>query len=389
MQMFEIIGRYNTAVVYANAIDSNSYAQILEMCNNEKLKNSRIRMMPDTHASSGCLVGTSITFDECVNPSFIGDDIGCGMQVYKLEEKETDFARLDEVIHTMIPSGTTIHEKSPSELSRVPLDGLFCFDFLRHDTVNRSFGTLGGGNHFVEMDKAPDGTLYIVIHSGSRFLGRNVSRYHKMQAFFTTNGIDPSEGRKKKMTPEGAVAKTPIERCFLTGENRDKYLHDMNIAVKYAAESRKLMGETIVDAMGYHVAETFTTIHNYIDTEKKVLRKGAVSAAKGERLIIPINMRDGSLICRGKGNPEWNYTAPHGSGRVLNRAEAKSLIDIDEFRSVMEGIYSTSVNESTIDESPMAYRRIDDILSVLSPTAEVVERLVPVYNFKSSKPDIE
>lgn len=384
--MFEIVGRYNRATVYAEMVDKDSFAQILRMCNNEKLKGSRIRMMPDTHASAGCTVGTSLTFDDRVNPSFVGDDIGCGMQVYELADRNIDFAELDKTIRESIPSGPRIFDHAISQIKNVPLDSLHCFDFIRYDTVKRSFGTLGGGNHFIEVDKAADGRLYLVIHSGSRRLGRDVAGFHNAAAFFCACGIDPKEAARKKLRPGEIKSGYSLGECFLSGGLLEEYLNDMKLAVNYASESRKAMGETIISKMNLHPVSSFATIHNYIDTENKILRKGAVSAQAGETIIIPINMKDGALICRGRGNVDWNYTAPHGSGRVLRRSEAKELIPLDEFKAEMEGVFTTSVNESTIDESPMAYRRVDEILNVIDPTAEVVERILPVYNFKASRP---
>ena len=384
--MFEIVGRYNRATVYAEMVDKDSFAQILRMCNNEKLKGSRIRMMPDTHASAGCTVGTSLTFDDRVNPSFVGDDIGCGMQVYELADRNIDFAELDRTIRESIPSGPRIFDHAISQIKNVPLDSLHCFDFIRYDTVKRSFGTLGGGNHFIEVDKAADGRLYLVIHSGSRRLGRDVAGFHNAAAFFCACGIDPKEAARKKLRPGEIKSGCSLGECFLSGGLLEEYLNDMKLAVNYASESRKAMGETIISKMNLHPVSSFATIHNYIDTENKILRKGAVSAQSGETIIIPINMKDSALICRGRGNVDWNYTAPHGSGRVLRRSEAKELITLDEFKAEMEGVFTTSVNESTIDESPMAYRRVDEILNTIDPTAEVVERILPVYNFKASRP---
>ena len=384
--MFEIVGRYNRATVYAEMVDKDSFAQILRMCNNEKLKGSRIRMMPDTHASAGCTVGTSLTFDDRVNPSFVGDDIGCGMQVYELADRNIDFAELDRTIRESIPSGPRIFDHAISQIKNVPLDSLHCFDFIRYDTVKRSFGTLGGGNHFIEVDKAADGRLYLVIHSGSRRLGRDVAGFHNAAAFFCACGIDPKEAARKKLRPGEIKSGCSLGECFLSGGLLEEYLNDMKLAVNYASESRKAMGETIISKMNLHPVSSFATIHNYIDTENKILRKGAVSAQAGETIIIPINMKDGALMCRGRGNVDWNYTAPHGSGRVLRRSEAKELITLDEFKAEMEGVFTTSVNESTIDESPMAYRRVDEILNTIDPTAEVVERILPVYNFKASRP---
>lgn len=384
--MFDIIGRWNTATVYAASVDSESYAQVLRMCNLEKLKDSRIRMMPDMHASEGCTVGTSMTVGEYVNPAYVGGDIGCGMQVCRIEETAVDFARLDECIRAQIPSGAAIFSRANPAIRALDLKRLHCYEYLRHETVSRSLGTLGGGNHFIEMARGmEDGALYLIIHSGSRRLGRDVALYHQNQAFFEHHGITSEEAKKKGLRPRSIQSNVHPSSCFLSGENRRRYLHDMNIAVEYAALSRNLMAQTIVDTLGLTVSASFTTIHNYIDTEAGVLRKGAVSAKDGEVLLVPINMRDGSLLCVGKGNEDWNCTAPHGAGRVMKRSDAKATLTLAEYREEMQGVYTTSVGESTLDESPMAYRRIGDILDVIGPTAEVRDILEPVYNFKASK----
>lgn len=384
--MFEIVGRYNRAVVYANQVDQASYAQVLQMCNLEELRGSRIRMMPDMHASEGCTVGTSMTIGDRANPSYVGDDIGCGMQVCILNERELDFARLDEAIWERIPFGPRVHPRGNPALKRLPLEELNCFDSIRHTMAAQCLGTLGGGNHFIEVDRDLDGRLYLVIHSGSRRLGRDVARFYQNVAFFDANGISQEEVRKRKLRPTD-VKNSPVKRgqCFLSGESLELYLHDMRIAVEYARLSRQLMAEAIIQALNLEVTDSFVTVHNYIDTEHRILRKGAVSARKGERLIIPINMRDGSLICVGRGNEDWNCTAPHGSGRVSTRAEARESIQMEDYRRAMEGIYSTSVSESTLDESPMAYRPVEEILDTIDPTAEVVGIVTPVYNFKAGR----
>lgn len=387
--MFDVIGKYNTAVIYALNTDSESYAQVLKMCNTEELKGCRIRMMPDMHAAEGCTVGTSMTVGDKINPAYVGSDIGCGMQVYRLADRDVDFARLDSVIRSEIPSGAAIFPRTSPAIKQVSIEELYCFPTLRFDTVNRSIGTLGGGNHFIEIDRGADGELYLVIHSGSRRLGKDVALYHQKTAFFTTHGITPEEVAKKKMKVTDVKSRLVPSKCFLSGVYAERYFHDMDIALKYAEVSRKDMGEKIISAMGFTVDESFTTVHNYIDTAKRILRKGAVSAALGEKLIIPINMRDGSLICRGKGNDEWNCTAPHGAGRLMKRSDAKASITLDEYRAAMKGIYTTSVNESTIDESPMAYRSIDDIIDAIEPTVEITDIALPVYNFKASKGPVD
>lgn len=383
--MFDIIGKYNSATVYANTVDNESYSQVLAMCNVEELKDCKIRMMPDMHAAEGCTVGTSIAFTDKINPSYVGSDIGCGMQVYKLSDGTPDFQQLDDCIRTYIPSGALIHEKATPGIRQIPLDKLYCKEALYHDIVARSFGTLGGGNHFIEVDKGMDGSFYLIIHSGSRRLGKDVAAYYQKVAFFASNGVAPEDAIRKRIRFSSIKSPSPYGSCFLQGEYTEKYLHDMNIAVQYAELSRKQIGEEIIDRLGLTVEDSFTTIHNYIDTEAKILRKGAVSAKSGERLIIPINMRDGCLICRGKGNPDWNYTAPHGAGRLMKRSEAKESISLNEYKEAMKGIFSTSVNESTIDESPMAYRSADDIIDTVEPTVEITDISAPVYNFKASK----
>ena len=376
--MFEITGKYNKAAIYATTVDNASYAQVLRMCNMEKLQGSRIAMMPDMHAAEGCTVGTSMTVGEYVNPAFVGGDIGCGMQVFRLSDTSVDFGKLDNCIRERIPSGAKIHERSVFNSRLVDLGDLYCYDYIRHETVLKSFGTLGGGNHFIEMARGTDEKLYLIIHSGSRRLGRDVAQYHQVQAFFAQHGVDPEEARRKRIKVSDIKSTLHPSECFLSGANLERYLHDMDIAVKYALKSRENMGEVIIDSLGLTVEDHFATIHNYIDTKARVLRKGAVSAKEGERLLIPINMKDGSLLCVGKGNPDWNF-------RIMKRSEAKESFTLEEYRREMEGIFTTSVGESTLDESPMAYRRIDEILDAIEPTAEVADILSPVYNFKASK----
>lgn len=387
--MFDIIGKYNSATVYAKTVDNESYSQVLAMCNVEELKDSKIKMMPDMHAAEGCTVGTSLTVTDKINPSYVGSDIGCGMQVYKLSDNEIDFPLLDRCIRTYIPSGAKIHEKATAGIKQIPLEELHCYDTIQYDIVARSFGTLGGGNHFIEIDKSMEGYYYLIIHSGSRRLGKDVAQYHQKVAYFAANGVSPEEAFKKKMRIGDVESKIQFGNCFLSGEYLERYMHDMNIAVQYAALSRKQMGEALINQLGLSVEDSFTTIHNYVDIQDNVLRKGAVSAKKDELLIIPINMRDGCLICKGKGNEDWNCTAPHGSGRMMKRSDAKVSISLEEYKEAMKGIFSTSINESTIDESPMAYRSIEDIVDVVEPTVEIIDITTPVYNFKASKEVID
>lgn len=388
-ELFDITGKYTGARIYATTVDSASYAQVLKMCNTERLAGSHIAMMPDMHAAEGCTVGTSLTIGEYVNPAFVGGDIGCGMEVFKLADNSVDFAAVDNCIRENIPSGAKIHKRSVFDPKEIDLESLYCYDHISRETVLRSFGTLGGGNHFIEIARGTCDELFLIIHSGSRRLGRDVANYHQSVAFFEHHGINAAQAFKKRMQISDVKSTVTPSECFLSGENLAQYLHDMNVAVTYARKSRENMGETIIERLGLHAVEHFATIHNYIDVAAGVLRKGAVSAQKGEKLLIPINMRDGSLLCVGKGNEEWNFTAPHGSGRVMKRSEAKESFTIEEYRKEMEGIFTTSVNESTIDESPMAYRRIDEILDAIEPTADVIDILSPVYNFKASKAAVD
>ena len=382
--MFVIVGKYNQATVYAATVDSEAYAQVLRMCNREELRDSRIRMMPDMHAAEGCTVGTSMTVGDRVNPAYVGGDIGCGMQVYRLDTPSVDLPRLDEAIRGCVPSGAAIFPSPNGAVHRVPLEKLRCYESISHQLVSRSFGTLGGGNHFIELEQGLDGALYLVIHSGSRRLGRDVALYHQAAAFFAALGMDEGEVRRKRLKPADIKTTLRPEDCFLSGYLLENYLHDMDIAVAYASESRRRMGEVILERLGITAADSFATIHNYVDTKARILRKGAVSAQKGERLLIPINMKDGSLLCEGRGNPDWNCTAPHGSGRVMKRSEAKETLSMEDYRREMAGIYSTSVGESTLDESPMAYRRMAEIETAITPTAEVKDILTPLYNFKAA-----
>ena len=381
--MFTIRGKYNTAVVYAGRTDQASVAQVMAMCNTPWLAESRIRMMPDMHAAEGCTVGTSMTISGRANPAWVGGDIGCGMQVYRLQEREIDFAALDAVVRSAIPSGAAIFPGENKAVRQLHLSDLICYEWTRKKIVDASLGTLGGGNHFIEVDRDTDGALYLVIHSGSRRLGRDVATYWQNEAFCQTNGFDPRLFAKKKIDISQAAVRK--DQSYLEGEALQGYLHDMDIAVRYAVRSRELMGEAIMSALQLTPVESFTTIHNYIDTKHGVLRKGAVSAQDGETLIIPINMRDGSLICVGRGNEEWNCTAPHGAGRMMTRSQAKQEISLEAYREAMEGIWTSSVSESTLDESPFAYRGIDEILDVIGETAELTRLLTPVYNFKASK----
>lgn len=401
--MIEIQGTVTTAVCYAKIIEDEAVEQIRQMCSYALTENSRVRIMPDVHAGKGCTIGTTMTVTDKACPNVVGVDIGCGMYTVQLADTELDFEKLDEACH-FIPSGMNVWE---GRIERFDLTALRCFRSLKDSKrLERSLGTLGGGNHFIEIDRAADGTYYLIIHSGSRNLGKQVAEIYQQLAIDLNKGIGDylaardeiirtykEQGRRneiqtalKELSWEQKSHETtvPEELCWLCGTYLDDYLHDVEICQSFAKRSREKMAEIILERTGMTASEAFHTIHNYIDTNERILRKGAIAAHAGEKVLIPINMRDGSVIAVGKGNPEWNYSAPHGAGRIMSRAKAKEVISIDDYKTAMEGIYTTSVNEQTIDEAPMAYKSIDDILEVIRESVDILELMKPVYNFKAS-----
>lgn len=396
-----IEGIYNTAKVFTDVVEERALAQIKTVCDSAAFSGCKIRIMPDVHSGSGCTIGTTMTVIDKVTPNMVGVDIGCGMELIKIAEREVDFSALDALVYARIPSGFDAREKPHAFAERTRVGELRCFKHIKQDNALCSIGTLGGGNHFIEADTDADGNIYIVVHSGSRHLGVEVAEYYQTEGYRalcgnSTKQIDAliarlkAEGRQSEIErtvreAKRAVADFDKALAYVEGELFDDYIHDMKIVQEYAALNRKAMISEITDGLGLTVVDGFTTVHNYIDTDNMILRKGAVSAQKGERLLIPINMRDGSLICIGKGNTDWNYSAPHGAGRLLSRGKAQSTLSLDEFEREMRGIYSTSVRESTLDESPMAYKKIEDILDNIGPTADVVTQIKPVYNFKAAE----
>ncbi len=405
--MLEIRGKVNTAICYAKVIEDGAIEQIRRMCDYGLTEGSRIRIMPDVHEGRGCTIGTTMTVEGRACPNIVGVDIGCGMYTVKLAEQGLDFERIDEACH-YIPSGMNVWE---GRLERFDLTELFCYRSLRDARrLERSLGTLGGGNHFIEIDQAADGTHYLVIHSGSRNLGKQVAEIYQQLAIDLHMGKedyfrqrdeiirtykeagrraeiqDALKALKKDFETQGLAV--PEDICWLYGSFLEDYLHDVEICQRFARRNRERMAEIILDRTDMTSAEAFHTIHNYIDTEERILRKGAIAAHAGEKVLIPINMRDGSVIAIGKGNPEWNYSAPHGAGRVMSRAKAKKAIDMEAYKASMQGIYTTSVNESTIDEAPMAYKSLDDIIDVIRDSVDVIDVMRPVYNFKASENDV-
>ncbi len=401
--MMEIKGKVTTAVCYASVIEKEAIEQIRTMCDYELTAGSRVRIMPDVHAGSGCTIGTTMTILDKVCPNTVGVDIGCGMYTVKLNEKELDFEQIDAAVHS-IPSGMNVWESKTEEFD---LTGLRCYSALKDiSRLECSLGTLGGGNHFIEIDRASDGACYLIIHSGSRNLGKQVAGYYQQRAEDSLIGKDritrerdelirtmKAQGKDQKIhaaleqfthTCGLSAPSVPADLCWLEGPAVTEYLNDVVVCQRFARRSREIMAEKILEKTGLTVSESFHTVHNYIDTDEMILRKGAIAAHRGEKVLIPINMRDGSVIAIGKGNPEWNNSAPHGAGRIMSRAKARSSIDLEEYQKAMQGIYSTSVNENTLDEAPMAYKSLDDIIGVIRDSVDIVEIMKPVYNFKAS-----
>lgn len=406
----EIKGKHNAALVFTDVIEDGAISQIRELCDQEFCEGSRIRIMPDVHAGAGCTIGTTMTITDKIVPNLVGVDIGCGMLTVQLKEKEIDFEALDRVIRERVPSGFATRNKPHDSVRYMlnQLETLKNWSRMNQARAVLSIGTLGGGNHFIECNRDGDGNLYLVVHSGSRHLGVEIAKFYQSAAYNQLNGeigtlnsrADEvnaliarlkSEGRHKDIEKEVRELKgtfktsVPRELAYVSGELMEDYLHDMVIAQKYAFWNRAAMVDEIIQGMGLQVVDQFQTIHNYIDTDNMILRKGAVSAQKGERLLIPINMREGSLLCVGKGNEDWNFSAPHGAGRLMSRTEAKKKFTVTEFEGSMQGIFSTSVNEDTLDECPMAYKNIDDIISNIGDTVEIREIIKPLYNFKASE----
>lgn len=396
--MKEVIGKYNTAKIFTDVVDDKSIEQVKLLCDQEFVTGSKIRMMPDIHAGAGCTIGTTMTITDKICPNLVGVDIGCGMHVTKLNVKEpdVDLEKLDKVIREYIPCGFNVRNTLHQYIRNLRLTELYCYHKISINRAYLSLGTLGGGNHFIEIDKDDDGCLYLVIHSGSRHLGVEVCNYYQNWAIDSNKAgkknmrewiIDElkREGREREISDALSKLKNdiPDSLCYIGGKLFESYLHDMEIVQEYAKRNRIAMTDEIRSAMGWDSEEDFHTIHNYIDTENMILRKGAVSAQAGEKLLIPINMRDGSLICVGKGNPDWNYSAPHGAGRLFGRMEAKRRFGVEEFKESMKGIYTTSVGEDTLDECPMVYKSMDDIINNIGDTVDILKVIKPIYNFKA------
>lgn len=399
--MIELKGKYNEAKIFTDVVDEASISQVLLLLNQEFVSGSRIRLMPDIHAGSGCTIGTTMTITDKIVPNLVGVDIGCGMEVIRVKEKHIELQKLDKLIYEKIPSGFNIREKAHRYFKDINLEDLYCYKQIDMRRAEKSLGTLGGGNHFIEANRDDEGNIYMVVHSGSRHLGLEVANYYQDEGYKELNGsaqkdVDnlimdlKSQGRHKEIQKSIAALKNtkrtniPKQLAYVSDGLFIQYIHDMKIIQKYAELNRQAMMDEMVKGMKLHVVDQFTTIHNYIDTDAMILRKGAVSAKCGETLLIPINMRDGSLICTGKGNDEWNQSAPHGAGRLMSRSAAKQSFTVSEFKKQMEGIYTTSVNRDTLDECPMAYKGTDDIVNNIDDTVEIDRMIKPIYNFKAS-----
>ena len=390
--MITLQGKRNSAIVFAEKIDKETKKKISELLSDEAFADSKIRIMPDAHSSKSAVIGTSMTLYGRVRPSLLGPDIGCGMEAVFIENREVDLEKLDAVIHESIPCGKNIRK---SAIAGFDLGALYCKDAVDTDRAEKSLGTLGGGNHFIELDRCENGGLLLVIHSGSRSLGSGVAEYYEHEAFRAmckkerkkarhSYYEERSEGGFEKSSRKGkSTVKIVRENAVLEGKLFEQYLHDIAIVQSFAEENRMLMADIICREMGFTARDRFSCVHNYIDTEHMILRKGAISARQGERIIVPLNMRDGAVIGTGKGNPEWNFSAPHGAGRACARHEAKKAFTVEEYREQMAGIYTTTADAGSLDECPMAYKSPQKILPFLAETAEIEQIVKPVYNFKA------
>ena len=408
--------------IFTDNIEQEAIDQINTLLEQPAFADCKVRIMPDVHAGAGCVIGFTADLGDKVIPNIVGVDIGCGMFTVELGRIDTgingktdssvvnyvtdiDYEKLDNVIRTCIPSGRNVHE----EINYIfpELKNLRCYNKLKNiDWLERSMGTLGGGNHFIEIDEGFEGRKYLVIHTGSRNLGKQVADYYQNLAVELMIGRDKlayerdrliaeykDQGRSSEIqdaikelrnTWRKKTNDIPKELCYLTGKYRDDYIYDMKICQRFAKQNRLMIALKIMLSMGWYSIDLFETVHNYID-ESNMIRKGAISAKKGEKVLIPINMRDGSLLCVGKGNEDWNCSAPHGAGRIMSRSKARESISMESLRESMTGIYTTSLCESTIDESPMAYKSMNEIINNIKDTVDILDVLKPVYNFKASE----
>jgi RNA-splicing ligase RtcB len=396
--MIEIQGKYNTAKVFTDNLEQAAMSQVINLLNQEFVAGSQIRIMPDTHAGAGCTIGTTMTITDKVVPNLVGVDIGCGMETVILRDERVELQQLDKAIHRLIPSGFDTRKSPHRYMGEIDLTALRCAKHVSLERAELSLGTLGGGNHFIELDRDDDGRLYLVVHTGSRHLGKQVAETYQNAAAKDLKDKSKEvtaliaerkrQGRETDIQAElNKLGARKVDRslAYCEGALFDDYLHDMAIVQRYADWNRRAIVREIIKEMRFKADDQFTTVHNYIDLDSMILRKGAISAKDGERVLIPMNMRDGSLICVGHGNPDWNCSAPHGAGRLMSRSAAKQSITLTQFEKSMEGIYSSTVNKSTIDEAPFAYKPMDEIVANIGGTAEIVKTIRPLYNFKAAE----
>jgi len=359
-----IRGSTSEAIVFTNEIEDSAIEQIKTLCDEKALSGTNIRIMPDVHAGAGCVIGTTMLITDKVVPNLVGVDIGCGMAVRVYDKFNVDFEKLDNTIRNMVPSGFSVNDETQPLYGKTRLSKLAMPEINNISRVERSLGSLGGGNHFIELNESED-KLYLVIHSGSRNIGKQIAEYYQRLA-------------KNKNREESTK-----DLEYVDGVDMDNYLNDMDIAQEFAYLNREQILENITNEMMWKHIDEFQTIHNYIDMNTMILRKGAISSKEGERVIIPMNMRDGSIIATGRGNAEWNYSAPHGAGRIMGRGAAKRLLDVNEFMDTMRGVWSSTVGINTIDESPMAYKSIDKIIDMAGDTIKIDKIIKPIYNYKA------
>ena len=404
--MFTIKGKYSEIKIFASIIEDEALNQLYQMANHPVTEGCNVAVMPDVHAGKGSTIGYTQTLKDRVIVSTVGVDIGCGMLVLKVSKDFImDLPKLDKVIHQKIPSGMNHRASKHPFADKTHLQDLICP--VNRDALLLSVGSLGSGNHFLEVDTDENGDYYIVIHSGSRHLGIEVAKYYQNKAieYWMAGGVEFNIGRSKliqDLKSSGRQAeiadalkkydekkvKMPAELAYLEGPLMEDYLHDMKIAQEYAMLNREAMLDVIISEMGIkkrYILDKFCTIHNYIDLDNMILRKGAISLQKDELAIIPLNMRDGSLIVKGKGNPDMNFSGPHGAGRLMSRSKAKETLKMEDYKASMDGVYTTCVGAATIDEAPQAYKPIESIIENIKDNADVVTRIHPVYNFKSSE----
>ncbi len=390
---------FNNVKVFTDNIDYAALDQLHTLDKTKVFEGQPIRLMPDAHAGAGCCIGFTVPIKDKVIPNLVGVDIACGMFVLEIGKIDLDLEKLDEVIHKVVPSGRNIGDRTLRAAQIIAK--LRCYYDLKNlDWLESSLGTLGGGNHFIEVDQDEEGYKYLVIHSGSRNLGKQVAEIYQQKAIKHCRSID-TRGIIEKLKKEGrqieiqeTIAKLKVEKpklpdalCYIEGEELEDYLYDMQICQDFANQNRQLMASNIVKAAGIAkkiTGSSFTVLHNYIDTDR-IIRKGAIYAGENARVLIPLNMRDGCILGVGKGNADWNYSAPHGAGRCMSRGEAKQQLSLEKFQETMKGIYSTTVSKDTIDEAPMAYKSSSEIIELVRDTINIEKIIKPVYNYKAAE----